>query len=87
MNSNYNSEIIKIAEIIIKKSKDYHNRGQLIEAANMIRKAKEFFLPELEESSDNEAAVELKALYDKTSSKITNSMIKVLPKQSNINLK
>lgn len=85
MDKHYNSEIIEIARMIIKKAEDYHKKGKLIEAANMIRKAGDVFLPEYEENPRNKAMLELKSLYDKISTMITNSMIKVLPAKPIIN--
>lgn len=74
----YNNHINHITQLLVDAAKSLHNAGNLTEAANIIRKAGDFFLPEFKAKSKNKSFQKLKLEYDKTQSIITTSMIKAM---------
>lgn len=76
----YNTHIKQITQQLIDAAETLHKAGKLSEAANMIRKTGDFFLPEYNEKPKNKNFQQLKLEYDKTHGVITTSMISEMEK-------
>lgn len=83
MPKDYDRGIIELSLDMIIKAEKFYQSGKLIEAANMINKARNVFIVEVKQSSRTLKAInDLQKLHDKTMAKITNSMANELGKQN-----
>ena len=74
----YHTQIELITQKLINASELLYKAGNLPQAANMIRKTGNFFLPEYKVNPRSKKYRELKKNYERTLNTITTSMINAL---------